>query len=35
MKCDGCEKLGFSWRELMPDGLCPTCRWLISKNNNS
>lgn len=25
MKCSGCEVIGFSLAELLPDGLCPTC----------
>ncbi len=32
MKCDGCGKLGFSLAELLPNGLCPTCKWLIRGN---
>ena len=28
MRCERCNKLGFSMGELLPDGLCPVCRKL-------
>jgi hypothetical protein len=34
MKCEGCDKLGFSYSELLPDGLCPTCRWLRGRDKD-
>ena len=26
MKCDKCSVIGFSLKELLPDGVCPRCR---------
>jgi len=26
MRCSKCDIIGFSFEELMPDGLCPKCK---------
>jgi len=28
MKCSKCNVIGFSLEELLPDGLCPKCRFM-------